>query len=117
LKGLSLEDQRRRVFTVSLALGFAKAERCQANHADSSPEMAGRCRPFRFPGGHPLRHDLRRGRVIDCTKERVPDRVRDLDAVFETLGSSEIESLSVVKRGAVVDRACVDLEDPQSTTL
>src|SRR5918993_3719905 len=40
--------------------------------------------------------------VIDYTKERVPDRVRELDAVFDTLGSTELESLSVVKRGGVV---------------
>src|SRR5262245_5194029 len=40
--------------------------------------------------------------VIDYTKERVPDRVRDVDAVFDTLGTTEIESLSVVKRGGVV---------------
>ena len=40
--------------------------------------------------------------VIDYTKERVPDRVRELDAVFDTLGASEPESLSVVKRGGVV---------------
>jgi NADPH:quinone reductase-like Zn-dependent oxidoreductase len=40
--------------------------------------------------------------VIDYTKERVSDRVRELDAVFDTLGASELESLSVVKRGGVV---------------
>jgi NADPH:quinone reductase-like Zn-dependent oxidoreductase len=40
--------------------------------------------------------------VIDYTKERVPDWVHDLDAVFDTLGASELESLSVVKRGGVV---------------
>jgi NADPH:quinone reductase-like Zn-dependent oxidoreductase len=40
--------------------------------------------------------------VIDYTKERVPDRVRELDAVFDTLGTTELESLSVVKRGGVV---------------
>ena len=40
--------------------------------------------------------------VIDYTRERVPDRVRDLDAVFDTLGATELESLSVVKRGGVV---------------
>ena len=40
--------------------------------------------------------------VIDYTKERLPDRVRELDAVFDTLGASELESLSVVKRGGVV---------------
>ncbi len=40
--------------------------------------------------------------VIDYTKEHLPDRVRELDAVFDTLGASELESLSVVKRGGVV---------------
>ena len=40
--------------------------------------------------------------VIDYTKQRVSDRVRELDAVFDTLGTSELESLSVVKRGGVV---------------
>ena len=40
--------------------------------------------------------------VIDYTKQRVSDRVRELDAVFDTLGASELESLSVVKRGGVV---------------
>jgi NADPH:quinone reductase-like Zn-dependent oxidoreductase len=40
--------------------------------------------------------------VIDYTKEPVSDRVRDLDAVFDTLGASELESLTVVKRGGVV---------------
>jgi NADPH:quinone reductase-like Zn-dependent oxidoreductase len=40
--------------------------------------------------------------VIDYTKERVPDRVRELDAVFDTLGTTELESLGVVKRGGVV---------------
>ena len=40
--------------------------------------------------------------VIDYTKERVSDRVRDLDAVFDTLGATELESLAVVKRGGVV---------------
>jgi alcohol dehydrogenase len=40
--------------------------------------------------------------VIDYTKQRVSDRVRELDAVFDTLGASEVESLSVVKRGGVV---------------
>jgi NADPH:quinone reductase-like Zn-dependent oxidoreductase len=40
--------------------------------------------------------------VIDYTKERLPDRVRDLDAVFDTLGASEVESLSLVKRGGLV---------------
>jgi NADPH:quinone reductase-like Zn-dependent oxidoreductase len=40
--------------------------------------------------------------VIDYTRERVSDRVRELDAVLDTLGASELESLSVVKRGGVV---------------
>lgn len=40
--------------------------------------------------------------VIDYTKERVADRVRELDAVFDTLGASEVESLRVVKRSGVV---------------
>ncbi|HEY5922880.1 MAG TPA: NADP-dependent oxidoreductase [Kofleriaceae bacterium] len=40
--------------------------------------------------------------VIDYTKERVPDRVHDLDAVFDTLGTTELESLGVVKRGGIV---------------
>jgi NADPH:quinone reductase-like Zn-dependent oxidoreductase len=40
--------------------------------------------------------------VVDYTKERVRDRVRELDAVFDTLGATEIESLSVVRRGGVV---------------
>jgi len=40
--------------------------------------------------------------VIDYTKERVPERVRELDAVFDTLGTTEIESLGVVKRGGIV---------------
>jgi NADPH:quinone reductase-like Zn-dependent oxidoreductase len=40
--------------------------------------------------------------VIDYTKERISDRVRALDAVLDTLGASEIESLSLVKRGGVV---------------
>jgi NADPH:quinone reductase-like Zn-dependent oxidoreductase len=41
--------------------------------------------------------------VIDYTKERVVDRAKDLDAVFETLGgASELEALRVVKRGGVV---------------
>ena len=40
--------------------------------------------------------------VIDYTKERVSDRVGALDAVFDTLGASELESLSLVKRGGVV---------------
>jgi NADPH:quinone reductase-like Zn-dependent oxidoreductase len=40
--------------------------------------------------------------VIDYTKERVPDRMRELDAAFETLGASELESLRMVQRGGVV---------------
>jgi alcohol dehydrogenase len=40
--------------------------------------------------------------VIDYTKERVSDRVRELDAAFDTLGASELESLRVVKHGGVV---------------
>jgi NADPH:quinone reductase-like Zn-dependent oxidoreductase len=40
--------------------------------------------------------------VIDYTTHRLSDRVRELDAVFDTLGASELESLSVVKRGGVV---------------
>jgi alcohol dehydrogenase len=40
--------------------------------------------------------------VIDYTNERVPDRVRDLDAVFDSLGTTEIESLGVVKPGGIV---------------
>lgn len=40
--------------------------------------------------------------VIDYTKERVSDRVRELDAAFDTVGASELESLRVVKHGGVV---------------
>lgn len=40
--------------------------------------------------------------VIDYTKEKVSDRERDLDAVFDTLGTTELESLVAVKRGGVV---------------
>jgi len=41
--------------------------------------------------------------VIDYTKEQVVDRVKELDAVFDTLGdASEIASFRVVKRGGVV---------------
>jgi NADPH:quinone reductase-like Zn-dependent oxidoreductase len=40
--------------------------------------------------------------VIDYTKDRFRDRVRDLDAVFDTLGTTELDSLGVVKRGGVV---------------
>jgi NADPH:quinone reductase-like Zn-dependent oxidoreductase len=40
--------------------------------------------------------------VIDYTSERLSDRVRELDAVLDTLGASELESLRAVKRGGVV---------------
>jgi alcohol dehydrogenase len=41
--------------------------------------------------------------VIDYTKEKVADRVRDLDCVFDTLGgASELESIAVVKPGGIV---------------
>jgi NADPH:quinone reductase-like Zn-dependent oxidoreductase len=40
--------------------------------------------------------------VIDYTKERLVDRVRGLDAVLDTLGTTEVESLGVVKPGGVV---------------
>src|SRR5262245_49119620 len=41
--------------------------------------------------------------VIDYTKEAIGDRLKDLDAVFDTLGgASELASLGVVKRGGVV---------------
>lgn len=40
--------------------------------------------------------------VIDYTKESVVDRVRDVDAVFDTLGTTELDSLRVVKRGGTV---------------
>ena len=41
--------------------------------------------------------------VIDYTKEKVADRAKDLDAVFDTLGgASEREALHLVKRGGVV---------------
>jgi alcohol dehydrogenase len=40
--------------------------------------------------------------VIDYTKERVSDRVRGFDAVFDTVGATESDSLSLVKRGGVV---------------
>jgi alcohol dehydrogenase len=41
--------------------------------------------------------------VVDYTKERLADRVRDLDAVFDTLGgASELEALRLVKRGGIV---------------
>lgn len=41
--------------------------------------------------------------VIDYTKDKVADRVHDLDAVFDTLGgASELESLAVVRKDGVV---------------
>ncbi len=41
--------------------------------------------------------------VIDYTREKARDVVRDLDAVFDTLGpESEVESLGLVKPGGVV---------------
>jgi NADPH:quinone reductase-like Zn-dependent oxidoreductase len=40
--------------------------------------------------------------VIDYTRERVSDQVRELDAVLDTLGTTELEALSAVKRGGVV---------------
>jgi NADPH:quinone reductase-like Zn-dependent oxidoreductase len=40
--------------------------------------------------------------VIDYTKDKIADRVRDLDAVFDTLGNTEVESIGLVKRGGVV---------------
>jgi NADPH:quinone reductase-like Zn-dependent oxidoreductase len=41
--------------------------------------------------------------VVDYKTERVADRVRDLDAVFDTLGgASELEALGLVKRGGIV---------------
>ena len=41
--------------------------------------------------------------VIDYTKEKLADRAKDLDAVFDTLGGdSELASLEVVRRGGVV---------------
>ena len=40
--------------------------------------------------------------VIDYTRERVADRVKQLDAVFDTLGTTELESIAVTKRGGVV---------------
>jgi NADPH:quinone reductase-like Zn-dependent oxidoreductase len=40
--------------------------------------------------------------VIDYTKEQVTARVKDLDIVFDTLGTTEIESIGLVKRGGVV---------------
>ena len=41
--------------------------------------------------------------VIDYTKEKVAERAKDLDAVFETLGgASELEAFGLVKPGGVV---------------
>jgi alcohol dehydrogenase len=40
--------------------------------------------------------------VVDYTNEKLAERVRDLDAVFDTLGTTEIESIGLVKRGGVV---------------
>jgi alcohol dehydrogenase len=40
--------------------------------------------------------------VVDYTKEKLADRVRELDVVFDTLGTTEIESIGLVKRGGVV---------------
>lgn len=41
--------------------------------------------------------------VIDYTTETLADRVKDLDAVFDTLGgASEIASLGLVKKGGIV---------------
>ncbi len=40
--------------------------------------------------------------VIDYTKGSVAGGVRDLDAVFDTRGTTEVESLGAVKRGGVV---------------
>jgi NADPH:quinone reductase-like Zn-dependent oxidoreductase len=41
--------------------------------------------------------------VIDYTTERIADRVKDLDAVFDTLGgASELASIGLVKRGGTV---------------
>jgi len=41
--------------------------------------------------------------VVDYTKEKLADRPRDLDAVFETLGgASELEATKLVKRGGIV---------------
>jgi alcohol dehydrogenase len=41
--------------------------------------------------------------VVDYTKEKVAAKLRDLDAVFDTLGgASEIEALGLVKRGGIV---------------
>ncbi len=41
--------------------------------------------------------------VIDYTKDKIEDRVRDLDCVFDTLGgASELTALGLVKRGGIV---------------
>jgi NADPH:quinone reductase-like Zn-dependent oxidoreductase len=41
--------------------------------------------------------------VVDYTKERLADRVHDLDAVFETLGgAAELEAARLVKPGGIV---------------
>jgi alcohol dehydrogenase len=41
--------------------------------------------------------------VIDYTKSRASERVRELDAVFDTLGAaSELEALTLVRRGGTV---------------
>jgi len=41
--------------------------------------------------------------VVDYTKEKLTDRLNDLDGVFDTLGGqSELDSLAVVKRGGTV---------------
>src|SRR6185369_6782709 len=40
--------------------------------------------------------------VIDYTKEKVTDRAHDLDIVFDTLGTTELESIQITKRGGVV---------------
>lgn len=41
--------------------------------------------------------------VIDYTKDKLADRARELDAVFDTLGgASELASIAVTKRGGIV---------------
>jgi len=41
--------------------------------------------------------------IVDYTNEDITTRLRDLDAVFDTLGdASEVRSLSLVKRGGIV---------------
>ena len=40
--------------------------------------------------------------VVDYTKEKVIERVRAVDAVFDTLGTTERESIAVTKRGDTV---------------